>query len=390
MAGLEELSLALRNTSQGKADLMGLDEDYARATKLRDTTLSKPDQYGQLSPLMAMADVLRQSKGRRDMRQLKPQRVNARNMIASGENAGTLYNARFAQDRATEADRQFGVTEENKVRAANSLARAKVAARKEKYGREDATGALVSKMSPDGAEHTVRYNKHTKKAYLDGEEITDFSKWTDPPTRTIEFPGGGYDDKGANKRAEEQIITLGNIDTAIGLTNQFSPETLERLNSVPERIKKGLIEGVLPSKAAEFVKDWREKDPAVKQYFTFLNSLSADQRHALFGAALTDVENRSANSFLAGVAMLPIDVQVQRLRDGITKGVDALGVMDSLHGAPDVYGQPQTKYMDAFNSRGYQHLGEPQAPQPAKRTYTDADFAKMTTAEIEALLEPPP
>ena len=95
---LENLTLALRQGAQGKAKLAGLDEQYTRANALRGSQSAKIDQYGQVSPLAAMADIINQSRGRKDMREIEPQRVAARQSIADNANAMPLYNAETAVD----------------------------------------------------------------------------------------------------------------------------------------------------------------------------------------------------------------------------------------------------------------------------------------------------
>jgi hypothetical protein len=102
MASLPELTLALRAGSEGKAKLAGLDEDYTRATSNRDTMNSRMDRNGYVSPLMVLGDVLKNSRGRQQMRELKPQREAARAAIGENENALGLFQAKAAQDAAGE------------------------------------------------------------------------------------------------------------------------------------------------------------------------------------------------------------------------------------------------------------------------------------------------
>lgn len=94
---LEDLTLALRNTSQAKQNLAGLDEDYARAQALRDNRMfDKMDSQGFISPLGIVGDMIANSRGRAMMRDLKPQRAAVRQTIAQNESAPTLYQAKVA------------------------------------------------------------------------------------------------------------------------------------------------------------------------------------------------------------------------------------------------------------------------------------------------------
>ena len=97
---LDALTLALRDGSQAKAKLAGFDEDYERANALRTTSdFNQPDRYGQLSTLGVLSDVIGQSQGRKQMRELKPHREAARMAVAENENAPALYQAKVAADK---------------------------------------------------------------------------------------------------------------------------------------------------------------------------------------------------------------------------------------------------------------------------------------------------
>jgi hypothetical protein len=98
MANIEELQRALRQGSDAKARLSGLDEQYQQAQD-RGVATTKKDRYGQVSPLSVLADVVGQSRSRRDMRELTPQREAARSNIAQHENAQGLFNAVRQQEQ---------------------------------------------------------------------------------------------------------------------------------------------------------------------------------------------------------------------------------------------------------------------------------------------------
>ena len=98
MANIEELQRALRQGSDAKARLAGLDEQYQQAQD-RGVATTEKDRYGQVSPLSVLADVVGQSRSRRDMRELAPQREAARSNIAQHENAQGLFNAVRQQEQ---------------------------------------------------------------------------------------------------------------------------------------------------------------------------------------------------------------------------------------------------------------------------------------------------
>lgn len=110
MAKLDFLAQALRSGAQGKADLAGLNERYERANTMRDAPIAEIDQYGQTSPLAAMAGMLRNSRGRRDVRDIEPQRTAARQSVAESANVMPMYNAEVAADKVAQDQANFDTT----------------------------------------------------------------------------------------------------------------------------------------------------------------------------------------------------------------------------------------------------------------------------------------
>jgi hypothetical protein len=370
MAGLDELALALRAGQQGKADLAGMDEDYARATSDRDTMMTKADRYGQSSPLMAIGDLIKNSRGRQQMRELKPQRVNARNAIAENASALPLYQARKQQEAATQAQTNFETTENNKIGAATALRQAKQAAADlartqslsdtaAKDTRSDAVRDTGMYIGPNGAVRLIRgANDELLRDPSNPDVILpNQGDYTKAPTKasTTTFAGGGYDDKSANKRAEELIVESGKINETLGKVANFDAATTERLGSTQHRAIK-VLEKALPSELRQFVASSMESNPEVKNYYAYLSGLSGAQRHRLFGSALTNVEKKSSDEFLAAVMALPLEEQVSRLRNVARDNKESLGVLDRVHG-----GDGASRYSDSYNAMGYNNLITPEA-----------------------------
>jgi len=97
---LEILQRAALQNAQATQQLQGLDEQYGRAEALRDRPMTQANQYGTVSPLALMADVIGKSKGRMDMRTLEPQRSSTRNQI--GTTAGQLAGDKLRMSLAKE------------------------------------------------------------------------------------------------------------------------------------------------------------------------------------------------------------------------------------------------------------------------------------------------
>jgi hypothetical protein len=122
MEKLNALTLALRQNAQGEADLGGLNEDYARAENMRNTSNAKVNQYGTVSPFAVMADVINQSRGRKDMREIAPQRTAARSSVANNANAFKLYQAQQAEAQNKQAQANFETTNTNALTRATTKA----------------------------------------------------------------------------------------------------------------------------------------------------------------------------------------------------------------------------------------------------------------------------
>ena len=153
MEKLEALSLALRQKAQGEADLMGLDEEYARASNLRDNTKSKINKYGTVSPLSLVADVINQSRGRKEMRELAPQRTAARTAISDNANALPLYQEQIAANK-TAYDKTQDVLTQFNTDAAN----------KESLRRFDLTRATAADKTAYDKTQDVLTQSNTDKA----------------------------------------------------------------------------------------------------------------------------------------------------------------------------------------------------------------------------------
>lgn len=130
---INNLAMALRAGAQGTADLAGYDEEFADATA-RGNPTTQMDKYGQVSGLSVLADVMGQSRSRKNLRELAPKRTAARTAVADNANAQGLYNAKIAANKVgrdaevsnrnfalTQARDKFAVTrEENRVNEATT------------------------------------------------------------------------------------------------------------------------------------------------------------------------------------------------------------------------------------------------------------------------------
>ena len=103
MPGLEELQRALAQNAAAGQGLKGLEEQQAQAMALRGAPQPKINQYGDVSPLSVIANMMRQSQGRKQTRELKPQIEQARAQVAEGEHALPLFKLQQEQEKANAA-----------------------------------------------------------------------------------------------------------------------------------------------------------------------------------------------------------------------------------------------------------------------------------------------
>ena len=71
---LAQLQAAAARNAQVNQQLSGVNEQYERAQALRGGSAPQINQYGTVSPLSVLANVVGQSQGRRQMRELRPRR----------------------------------------------------------------------------------------------------------------------------------------------------------------------------------------------------------------------------------------------------------------------------------------------------------------------------
>ena len=361
MADITALTQALRQGAESSANLAGLDERYARAKNLSNTSTARIDPYGQVSPLQIVGDMIGQSQGRRQMRELSPQRDAARQSVAANAHALPLYNASRNQQNDAQAQQNFEATAGARVDAASRLAQAKAAQEAVRREREAKMDARYDTEQAQVTTAPTEYEKGGQRALIsrrrdgkwvdgNGNVMDSIEGWSETPKATITSDGSSYRDRGANKLAAEAINNLGSADRVIGLYNDLSPETLDRLAAKSTRIGKTAVNMLLPKDVASYVKGEIEKDPQVKQYFSALAQMSAAERHAMFGGALTQYEGMSADDFIAFVINMTPAEQQQRVHNSVANNMKKLRTGDAL------YGNGKSNYMNAYNHMGFKNL----------------------------------
>ena len=398
MSKLEALSRSLRQGAQNEAGLAGLDEQYAAANKLANTQTARPDRFGRTSGLAVLNDVIGRAQGGNKLRELEPQRAAARQGLAETKFALPLYQAGVDAAKVTQDQQNVGnrasalvqaaalanrnsesaaTTQNNRgvtntatatgvaedvaaVRADATLAAATAQAQAKEQDRIRAEARYTEEQGQTATAPTEYVDSNGGKVLLSrrqdgkwingkGEVMGSIEGLSEVPKATITSDGSSYKDKSANARAEKAINNLAAGDRVVGLFNDLSPETKNRVGSLRERLIK-IGSGILPKDLTSLVKAEMESDPQVKQYFSALANTSAIERHALFGGALTEYEGKSAEDFISFVVSLTPEEQISRMRNSIAKNKDALKAGDVVHG------NGSTNYMNAYRAMDFKHI----------------------------------
>jgi hypothetical protein len=353
MADLDMLANVLRSGAQGKADLAGLDEQYERAGALQNTQNSKGNKYGYSSPMGALADIINHTRGSTKRRELAPQRAAARQSVAESANAFPMYQAQQSQEN-------FDTTEGNKVAAAKGLAQAKMAAVQAKNLREDTKGTTITKVDPNGQERTVIYHPQTNVATVDGQAISDFSNWTDPvkKSKVANVGGAGYGNKDIDKSGRAALTAMSKTHRMASIGNKLNETDRAQLNDSSNLFKQVMVSTFTPSKLQALVKDnLSGYSQASKDFIVGVARMSAEERHELFGAALTPTEKESSEDFMARVEGLSFDQMMARMSDSYGARMEELKVLDALGGGEQFTGAIGRMGWDAFDPKA------PEAPE---------------------------
>lgn len=221
---LDALTLALRQGSQAKGNLAGLDEDYTRALDLStDTNFNKIDKYGNVGTLGVIGDMIGQSQGRKKLRELRPERMAARSAIADNENALGLYQAKLAENKVI----QDQTNVENKASALKQAAAAAAAAK------ASARNTPEAWVNPDGSGVVNGFN--TDAGFVDGngkrvniEGKVPFKEHSLAINKASGRGGKAKDDE-PSMLIEDNIVKLLDPEQTTNLseaTGKFDPQSL--------------------------------------------------------------------------------------------------------------------------------------------------------------------
>tara|TARA_R100001163_G_scaffold32344_1_gene25171 strand:+ start:12194 stop:13432 length:1239 start_codon:yes stop_codon:yes gene_type:complete len=270
------LNDALTRNTQATANLESTDQPYAYAQALRNQPLPTPDSStGYISPLMVLGDIIGKSTGRRDVRNLEAERKGYMDTIAETKNKQTQFDnyLNYNKERRALAKEDRDIEDHTR-------------------GRYDEDTATFT----DGKNNiTARFDKDQGTWVDTNGDPLDLNSWT-------EVEASGYGGKTLNSK---DLVALSNDSHMAGtlrkLKGEFKPEYAQ-LSGLPTSILNGIVQGLerqdLLEMAAdeELTKDARE---AIIWWSNFNREFSLIERHALFGATLTNNELASWKEALA-------------------------------------------------------------------------------------------
>tara|TARA_R110000737_G_scaffold60697_1_gene87500 strand:- start:2238 stop:3551 length:1314 start_codon:yes stop_codon:yes gene_type:complete len=364
-----QLQRAIQQNTKATTDLAGYDEDLARANALRDGPGAKPDSYGQTSPLSILASVVNKSKGRKDAGELGPLRKAARASQASSTanlEGDKLRQAMLAEQQGTEAHT-----------LKQTLGQGNLDQQAQDLASNDAEADTW--VSADGkTKIAVVYDQNNKPVLPNGQPV--------PEGFTPEGYSSGYATRGKALSHNNllKITEDSNQVRKVGATaNRFKgkyaqlgglpTETLNNMLSTASRADLlKYASGELDAEAKEAAMWWADW----KMQYELI------QRHAIFGATLTNNEMSSwkdAVGLLKGMDPIEAEKRVKKLFRDLNEdlGNSASSARLLSNGRPNELAALD----ETLGSAGFTHDGK-------RYTFNYAPEADATTPEEE--LTPPP
>ncbi len=366
---------ALRQKQAGQ-ELAGVEEKYKRAQGLSQMTA--PTQYGASSPVALISDLIRGSIGRRQQGRLAPQReaLQAEQATLAGQREGSNLQLALAKEQ-----REIESHEREMGQFGGDLITL------EKKGSPD----LAAVMAPDG---TPRVQ--------DAE-----GNWTKPSPEGYTEKGRGYFGRGGSRKTMgvnrlSEFTDMGNQVRKVGeVVGNFDPK-FSQIKGIPMESLNNMLASASRADILKFASETADNDAreAAQWWADWKMTYELLQRHALFGATLTNNEMKSwkdAVHTLRGMkgedVQRRIDKLFKDLRDDMANDVTAqrirskddssiLEALDYTMGNAgfDLTGEGRYSYRTSAPEGG-----GPNVPPEFKVEYDAADAAGK--ARIEQLLQ---
>ena len=275
----DELIRALAAQQQGQAQLPGLEEQLVRANALRDTPYNARGQYsrgGVGAGMGALANMMGHSTGTKQANALRPQLEQARSAIGEGQKAQLLhkYHRQQEQDQlaatAVEYDQGRDSVKDEQWNKTHGLAKARAAAAaraQEIAAAKKPQGALRAKASSDTTKEQRKAVARRAKTYRAMAQEVRENPYYLQPLRKLGIP--------SNKIPELLAgMEKGGWTGAVNKIKDYLPGVSGKED----------LAGMLGISTEE-----------LRKYLIFqskLTRMETEERHDLFGSALTRLEDR--------------------------------------------------------------------------------------------------
>ena len=363
-----QLQQAMGANTQAQADFQATEDPYAYAQQLRGGTNIQPDAYGQVSPLQIIGDMIGQSTGRRDVRKIEEERKGLSQTMAAAEAMKQQYDL-----EGTEQDRTLKKSAEARAKDKN-LREAEVAARNKINKSETFTNG-VNKI-------TARFDEDLGTWVDNGNQPIDLNEWTQDKSTT-----GGRAHKNLGKAEKEELTSLSKRTAKISkLVGTFRPE-YSQLGGMPTEFVNNLGAGLSKSGLLALVDSDETLSPqaaaAGRWWSEFLGDYSLEERHALFGATLTNNEQSSWEESLNVLrGMDPADVKLQ-MQSMVDRKRETASQTYNLY-RPLVAGNEfESGFLQANANLAGLTVGEDGGDYTFERVYTDPYAAQSTAVKGE-------
>tara|TARA_R110000764_G_scaffold74593_1_gene151184 strand:+ start:5293 stop:6651 length:1359 start_codon:yes stop_codon:yes gene_type:complete len=321
-----QLQQAMGANTQAQADFQATEDPYAYAQQLRGGANIQPDAYGQVSPLQIIGDMIGQSTGRRDVRNLEEERKGLSQTMAASEAMKQQYEL-----EGIEEARVLKQSAEVRAEAKEGREAAKV------NDRDETPRTFVGNTGPvgtDGKRATVEvmglFDPMAKEGK--GGWVTEDAQGNTVEINMSEMrekeSAASSNRKGSKAMPSSTLKEFRNKASRIGSLNRtidtFDPSYIQS-DYGGKAVKTGVINKIMDKFAKNDLVDvidseeFKELDVQLQKSMLWWGELmqgySLQERHDLFGATLTNNEFKSWEQAFA--VMRGMDPETAKARLGM-------------------------------------------------------------------------
>lgn len=329
------LANALRQEAGAKAELQAQQAQQQRLQQQADAPIPQAGRNG--SFLDTVAGYVRRDRMNDKLNQMQPKLKRAREQYAQNYGSGDIYDARVDRAAAEEEQRRYALKRARQQR----LDQQETARDQRNYKAEQREITHLGTFL-DPADPTKPAINAFRRA--DGSVVD--SEGNPVSLRGLEERGSAAGGGGGSgrvysweqKRASELYDRMSNIERAMSISEDFTPEELATLEDLQPRLKKAAIKAVTPEAFTELVKgEYDDMTPRMREFMNEVAYGGSQLRNELFGSALTTNEQRSSNEFIANAPGIRLSAIKRRLGTTFKDARDGLQNLDTAKGPDSDY-----------------------------------------------------